>query len=119
MAVASLSLNPGKHCFLGNCQLNSPGLPTLLVGRFGFDLKWSDLSNHTEIEGWLRSQNCRRLALLGGHEWQGDSQSISIPKGMISLEHLLAIAAESSDVHYWSILKNTREEQCEIILTLW
>jgi len=110
---------PGKALLLAELPIEFSGVINATRRQIWFDLMWSDLSNHPEIEGWLRSENCRRLALLGGHEWQGDSQSISIPKGMISLEHLLAVAAESSDVHYWSVLKNTREEQCEIILTLW
>ncbi len=111
---------PGKASVLAAVSMEYPGFTNATREKVWSDLMWSDhLSNRPEIEGWLRSEKCGALTLLRGHEWQGDGQTISIPRGSISLEHLLATAASSSDSHYWSILKNTREGQCEILVTLW
>jgi hypothetical protein len=111
---------PGKASVLSAVSIEYAGVTNATRQKIWSGLVWSDhLSNHPEIEDWLRAEKCTTLTLLRGHEWHGDRQTISIPRGSMSLERLLATAASNSDAHYWSILKNTREEQCEILVTLW
>jgi hypothetical protein len=111
---------PGKASLLAAVPIQYAGVTNATRQQVWSELIWSDhLSNRPEIEAWLRSERCGTLTLLRGHEWQGDRQTISIPRGSMSLGRLLATAASSSDTYYWSILKNTRDERCEIVVTLW
>jgi hypothetical protein len=80
---------------------------------------WEDLSDHPEIESWLRSKNCKRMNIWSGDPWRGDGPSISIPRGGITLGDILETAASKSDNHFWSILGNSREGQCEMWISLW
>jgi hypothetical protein len=104
----------GDATILAAVPLNYPGVSSVTRKQV-----WSDLANRPELENWLHSHNCQRLDIFRGYEWRGDRPSISIPKGKISLEDLLETAAINSDARYWSILRNTRENKCEIIITLW
>jgi len=80
---------------------------------------WEDLSNRAEMQKWLSLEGCKRQDIFRRNEWAGDKPSITIPKGTFSLGEILETATIQSDRHFWSILSNTREGQCEIFTTLW
>lgn len=106
---------PGEASELASIPISHPGASSSTRRQV-----WSDLSSRPEITNWLSHAGCRRSELFTGHEWQGDAPRISITRRTMTLEQLLnSAAAASANDHFWSVLKNTREGQCEVIITLW
>jgi hypothetical protein len=104
----------GKASLLSRARISYPGVENATRQQV-----WSDLSNRPEIGKWLHDEGCSRLALLSGHEWRGDTPTITIPKAELKLEDILDRAASSASGVSWSVLQNSRDGQCEIIITLW
>jgi len=86
---------PGKASTLASVLINSSGTKNATRQQV-----WSDLSRKPEIKSWLRSEGCVDLSLLTGHEWIGDSAAISFPKGTMSVETLLSMAAREPLYRY-------------------
>lgn len=80
---------------------------------------WRLLMQNTKFNEWLEAQACKSWFDLGGGRSQQDRAVISIPSGQISIGDLLESAAVQSSKHFWSLLGNTRNGQCEVWIALW
>ncbi len=105
---------PSKAAKVGQTNINYPGISNATRKQV-----WYSLLHQPVLEQALASSSCTRLDGFWGSEWKGDQPTISISPGARSLQEIMQITLAQSDRHYWNILNNIRNGQCEVIIQAW